>query len=214
MGVLTLTLTKDSLFSPSEGPFKMDTFSQLFQLFITGITIGSIYAMVAVGFNMIYNATDVVNFAQGEFVMLGGLVMVSLHGALKINMPLAFLLTVIIVSGVGIAFERFTINPLKKPSLITLILITIAVSFLLRGIAMFVWGKDSLALPAFYGERPILLWGAAVLPQTLWIIGFVIALVVFLTYFFNFTILGKERISQFWETLSGESRACWLLRGP
>ena len=169
----------------------MDTFSQLFQLFITGITIGSIYAMVAVGFNMIYNATDVVNFAQGEFVMLGGLAMVSLHTTFGINMPLAFLLTVAFVTGVGIAFERFTIHPLKKPSLITLILITIAVSFLLRGIAMFVWGKDSLALPAFSGEKPILLWGAAILPQTLWIIGFVIVLVIFLTYFFNFTIFGK-----------------------
>jgi branched-chain amino acid transport system permease protein len=169
----------------------MDSFSQLFQLFITGITIGSIYAMVAVGFNMIYNATDVVNFAQGEFVMLGGLVMVSLHTVLKINMPVAFVLTTLIVGGVGIAFERLTIHPLKKPSLITLILITIAVSFLLRGIAMFVWGKDSLPLPAFSGEKPILLWGAAILPQTLWIIGFVIFLVAFLTYFFKFTLFGK-----------------------
>jgi branched-chain amino acid transport system permease protein len=169
----------------------MDTFSQFFQLVITGITIGSIYAMVAVGFNMIYNATDVVNFAQGEFVMLGGLVMVSLHTVLKINMPLAFVLTVLLVGGVGVAFERFTIHPLKKPSLITLILITIAVSFLLRGIAMFVWGKDSLTLAAFSGEKPILLWGAAILPQTLWIVGFVIVLVAFLTFLFNFTLFGK-----------------------
>lgn len=169
----------------------MDLFSQLFQLFVTGITIGSIYAMVAVGFNMIYNATDVVNFAQGEFVMIGGMVMVSLHSTFGISMPLAFLLTVGIVTGVGIAFERFTINPLKKPTLITLILITIAVSFLLRGIAMFIWGKDSLPLPAFSGEKPIVLWGAAVLPQTLWIIGMIIVLVGFLTYFFKFTLKGK-----------------------
>jgi branched-chain amino acid transport system permease protein len=169
----------------------MDSFSQLFQLFITGVTVGSIYAMVAVGFNMIYNTTDVVNFAQGEFVMLGGLVMVSLHATFGIAMPLAFFLTVAIVTGVGIAFERLTIHPLKKPSLVTLVLITIAVSFLLRGIAMFVWGKDSHPLPAFSGEKPILLWGAAILPQTLWIVGVVLVLVFFLTYFFNFTLLGK-----------------------
>ncbi len=168
----------------------MNIFGQLFQLLITGITIGSIYAMVAVGFNMIYNATDVVNFAQGEFVMLGGMVMVSLH-TFGIKMPLALLLTVVIVTGVGVAFERFTIHPLKKPSVITLILITIAVSFLLKGIAMFIWGKDSLSLPAFSGEKPIHLWGAAILPQALWIIGTIILLVLFLTYFFNFTLFGK-----------------------
>ena len=169
----------------------MDTFGQFFQLFITGITVGSIYAMVAVGFNMIYNATDVVNFAQGEFVMLGGMVMVSLHATLGMNMPLAFFLTVLIVTAAGIAFERITIHPLKKPTLITLILITIAVSFLFKGIAMFTWGKDSLSLAAFSGEKPILLWGAAIHPQTLWIIGFLVVLVVFLTYFFNFTMFGK-----------------------
>jgi len=169
----------------------MEQFTNLFQLFITGITIGSIYAMVAVGFNMIYNTTDVVNFAQGEFVMLGGLVMVSLSTAFKISLPIAFFLTIAIVTGVGIAFERFTVHPLKRPSLVTLILITIAVSFLLRGIAMFVWGKDSLALPAFTGEKPILLWGAAILPQTLWIIGILLILVFALTYFFRFTMTGK-----------------------
>jgi branched-chain amino acid transport system permease protein len=169
----------------------MDTFGQFFQLFITGITVGSIYAMVAVGFNMIYNATDVVNFAQGEFVMLGGMIMVSLHATLGMNMPLAFFFTVLIVTAAGIAFERITIHPLKKPTLITLILITIAVSFLFKGIAMFTWGKDSLSLPAFSGEKPILIWGAAIHPQTLWIIGFLVVLVVFLTYFFNFTMFGK-----------------------
>jgi branched-chain amino acid transport system permease protein len=169
----------------------MDSFSPLFQLFITGMTIGSIYAMVAVGFNMIYNATDVVNFAQGEFVMLGGMIMVSLCTAFKINMVLAFFLTIAIVTMVGIAFERLTIHPLKKPSLTTLILITIAVSFLLRGLAMFIWGKDSLSLPAFSGERPILVGGAAILPQTLWIIGILLILVLLLTYFFNFTMMGK-----------------------
>ena len=67
-----------------------------------------------------------------------------------------------------------------------MILITIAVSFLFKGIAMFTWGKDSLALPAFSGEKPILIWGAAIHPQMLWIIGFLVALVCLSDLFFQF----------------------------
>ena len=158
---------------------------------MTGITIGSIYAMVAIGFNIIYNATDVLNFAQGEFVMIGGMAMIMFHNTLGINMALSFFLSVGLVILVGILFERLTISPLKNPSLVTMILITIAVSIILKGLSMVSWGKDSHPLEPFTHAEPIRVGGAVIVPQILWVIGVTAVVVLLLTYFFKFTMAGK-----------------------
>jgi len=166
-------------------------FDQCLQLLITGITVGSIYALVAIGFNIIYNATDVLNFSQGEFVMLGGMSMIMFHGNLGINMPLSFVLAVGLVTVVGVLFERLTISPLKKPPLVTMILITIAVSILLKGFAMISWGKDSYPLETFSSANPIRIGGAVIIPQILWVVGVTLVVVLLLTYFYKFTRHGK-----------------------
>ncbi len=165
--------------------------SQIFQLLLTGITIGSIYSMVAIGFNIIYNSTDVLNFAQGEFVMLGGLSAIMFHHALGLNFFLSFFLAVASVSLIGIFFERSTIHLLKKPALVTLILITIAVSIILKGAAMLIWGKDSLVLEPFSSSEPLLILGAAIHSQMLWVIAIMVVVVLILAYLFGFTLFGK-----------------------
>ncbi|MBW2621414.1 MAG: branched-chain amino acid ABC transporter permease [Deltaproteobacteria bacterium] len=170
-------------------------FSQIIQYVITGITVGSIYAIVALGFNIIYNATEIINFAQGEFVMLGGLVMISLVNSANIPMPLAFFITILAVTLVGLLMERAAIFPLKEPTVLRLVIITIALSILIKGLAMFIWGKDSFALPAFSSETPIAFLGATIVPQTLWIIGITVVLVVMLSFFFNRTLIGKAMIA-------------------
>ncbi|HAY39640.1 MAG TPA: branched-chain amino acid ABC transporter permease [Desulfobacteraceae bacterium] len=164
---------------------------QVFQYLITGITVGSIYAMVAVGFNIIYNVTEIINFAQGEFVMLGGLFMVSLHVAIGLPLILAFPATVLLVTMVGVILDRVAISPIRRPTVLSLIIATIAASILLKGTAMFIWGKDSFDLPAFSGRNPIVIFGAVVQPQYFWVIGFLILIVVVLTVFFEKTIVGK-----------------------
>ena len=164
---------------------------QLFQYLITGITVGSIYAMVAVGFNIIYNVTEIINFAQGEFVMLGGLVMVSLHVGLGLPLIAAFPATMIIVTLVGMLLDRLAISPIRRPTVLSLIIATIAASILLKGTAMFIWGKDPYDLPAFSGRNPINFLGAVIQPQYFWVIGFLILTVIVLTLFFEKTILGK-----------------------
>jgi len=163
---------------------------QLFQYLITGLTVGSIYAMVAIGFNIIYNVTEIINLAQGEFVMLGGLVMVSLH-VMGLPIYLAFPATVVIVTLVGMLLDRLAIHPIREPSVITLIIATIAASIIIKGIAMFIWGKNPLDLPAFSGRTPIVLFGAVIQPQYFWVIGFLIITVIILTLFFEKTIIGK-----------------------
>ena len=163
----------------------------LVQYLITGLTIGSVYAMVAVGFNIIYNVTEIINLAQGEFVVLGGLVMVLLQVQFGLHPLIAFFLTIMIVLGIGMLLDRLAIRTIRQPSVLTLIIATIAASMIIKGSAMYVWGKDPYDLPAFSGRTPIAFLGAIIQPQALWIFGFLILVVVLLTLFFERTILGK-----------------------
>ena len=163
---------------------------QLLQYAITGVTIGSIYAMVAIGFNTIYNVTEAINFAQGEFVMLGGLVMVFFRVALNIPVVFSLPLAILVVTVVGILLDRLAIRPIRKPSVLSLIIATIGASFFIRGAAMFIWGKNPFDLPPFSGRDPISFLGAVVQPQGLWVIGFLVVVVIVLTLFLT---------AQFWE---------------
>ena len=174
---------------------KITLAGQLVQYLFTGITVGSIYAMVAVGFNIIYNVTDIINFAQGEFVMLGGLIMVFFTVTAKLPLPLAFVLTIVAVTAVGAFMERFTINPLKNASVLTMIIVTIAVSILFKGIAMFVWGKDPYIFPPFSGSKPLFIFGAAIQTQTLWVLFLTAVMVVLMTIFFKKTRYGKAMLA-------------------
>jgi branched-chain amino acid transport system permease protein len=162
----------------------------LLQFLITGITVGSVYALVGLGFSIIYNASDVVNFAQGEFVMIGAIsaVTFSVSGTPLI---VAIILAIIVTILVGLALNQFAIKPAKGASVVTTIIITIGASIFLRGAALLIWGKDFYSLPAFSGETPIQLGSATILPQNLWVIGITIILVSGVLWFFNYTLLGK-----------------------
>lgn len=168
----------------------MDTFSQMTQLLFSGLTIGSIYALIAVGFVLIYNVTGILNFAQGEFAMFGALISITL---VKMNVPLwlAIILSIIIVAVIGAVFERTAINTARKSSLVTLIIITIGVSITFRGIAILIWGTQTQTLPPFTDNTPINFLNAILLPQSLWAIGIVLTILIIMMYFFNYTFRGK-----------------------
>jgi branched-chain amino acid transport system permease protein len=165
--------------------------SQIVQYFLTGCTIGAIYALVAIGFNIIYNVTEVINFAQGEFAVGGGLAMVLAVNTLYFPLWLGLLFSVALVSLVGALLYLLTIRPLKKPTILTMIMVTIAGSIILKGLAMFGWGKDPYALPSFTSGPPIKFWGASLMPQSFWVIGILAFLVLLLSYFFGRTVIGK-----------------------
>lgn len=166
-------------------------FVDVLQFLIMGIQRGSIYAMVAMGFNMIYNATGIINFAQGEFVVLGGLMMVTLTMAYNLSIVFAFILTVLFLIIAGILMERLTINPVKQPTVLRLIIITIAVSIIIKGAAMVFWGKGSHYMRHFSDTRSLDFYGATILPQTLWIFAILFFVVVAYIVFFNYTMTGK-----------------------
>ncbi|WP_022854435.1 branched-chain amino acid ABC transporter permease [Thermodesulfatator atlanticus] len=164
--------------------------SEALQFILSGLTNGAIYALIALGFTIIYNATEVINFAQGEFVMLGAMFMATFC-SLGLPIPLAFCLAVVLTAICGIIVERLAIYPARHASHITLIIITIGVSILIKGIAMFVWGKNPLPVPAFVGEKPLHFLGATIIPQSLLILVVAILAVLLLEAFFKKTLTGK-----------------------
>ncbi|UCE83281.1 MAG: branched-chain amino acid ABC transporter permease [Deltaproteobacteria bacterium] len=169
----------------------MDLSNQILQYVISGITNGAIYAVIALGFTIIYNATEVINFAQGEFVMLGGMAVIALDSSGNLPLALSFILAVLAVTLVGAILERFTIRPVKSSDPVTLIIITVGASIFLRGVAMMIWGKDALGLRPFSGASPIHLGGATLVPQSLWVLGVTVVVMAGLQFFYKHTITGK-----------------------
>ncbi len=169
----------------------MDNFRQLFQYILSGLSNGAIYALIGFGYAIIYNATGIINFAQGEFVMLGGMLTVFFLVFCHLPVIPAIVLSVVIATCVGILFERLAIRPLKDASPLRLIIITIGASIFIRGVAMLIWGKDTHALPAFSGDDPLYIAGATLLPQHLWILGGSVLIIIASRLFFNHSVMGK-----------------------
>jgi branched-chain amino acid transport system permease protein len=169
----------------------MDFHEQIFQYIISGLTIGAIYALVALGYNIVHNATGIVNFVQGEFVTLGGMMMYTYYTLFKIPLLLSFFFSVATVTFIGALIERGPIRVAKSKAIIILVFITIGLSSTIRGTALLVWGPDNMPIPSFSGEKVIHVVGAAILPQHLWIFAITIGVVIFLQYFFHRTLVGK-----------------------
>lgn len=168
--------------------------AEFVQFAFAGLTIGAVYALVALGFTIIYNASDVVNFSQGEFVMLGGMTTVFL-GLWGVPLPLAALGAIIITVIVGLLLHRLAIEPARGATAVTLIIITIGASIFLRGLAQVVYDKQFHRLPSFSGDEPIRLLGASILPQSLWVLGGAVVIVVALWAFMNRTLMGKALVA-------------------
>ncbi len=164
--------------------------SELLQFFVSGLTVGAVYALVALGFTLVYHASEVVNFAQGEFVMLGGMVTVFAYAA-GVPLPLAALLAVLVAIVVGLLLYWLAIAPARGATAVSLIIITIGASILLRGAAQIVFDKQFHKLPAFSGDTPVDLFGAAIQPQSFWVLGGAALLVLLLYYVMERTLLGK-----------------------
>ena len=168
--------------------------AELLQFASSGLTVGAIYALVALGFTLIYNASDIINFAQGEFVMLGGMTTVFMALA-GVPLPLAALIAIVVTTGVGLALHRFAIAPARGASPVALIMITIGASVFLRGVAQIVFDKRFHSLPPLFGNDPIKLGGAAILPQSFVVLVGAAVIVILLWLFVERTLLGKAVIA-------------------
>jgi branched-chain amino acid transport system permease protein len=168
--------------------------AELLQFAFSGLTVGAIYALVALGFTLIYNASDIINFAQGEFVMLGGITSVFMVLA-GVPLPLAVLIAIVVTTAVGLALHRLAIEPARGASPVALIMITIGASVFLRGVAQIVFDKRFHSLPGLFGADPIQFGGAAILPQSLVVLAGAAVIVTLLWLFVERTLLGKAVIA-------------------
>ena len=164
--------------------------SELLQFILSGITVGAVYALVALGFTIIFNASGVINFAQGEFVMLGGMSTVFLLDAGVPMLPAA-VAAIAIACAVGIALNKLAIQPARGASVVTLIIITIGASICLRGAAQIVFDKQIHRFESFSGDEPFVIGGATILPQSLWVMAGAVAVFAGLYLFFTRSLLGK-----------------------
>ncbi|MDI6852914.1 MAG: branched-chain amino acid ABC transporter permease [Deltaproteobacteria bacterium] len=168
----------------------MPNLHDLAQFVFAGLTAGAIYALVALGFGVVHNTMGIVNFTQVDFVSLGGMLLYSALFAAGLPMPLALLAAVIGVTLIGMTVEVVGVRPSRTDSHLVLIFLTIGLSIILRGIMKLIWGKNRMAVPPLTGELPVQLFGATILPQTLWIIVLTGAAILGLVLFFRKTSLG------------------------
>jgi branched-chain amino acid transport system permease protein len=160
------------------------------QLLLPGLTTGCVYALVALGFVLCANVSGVVNFAQGEFVMLGGMAAAWLIG-LDVPFALAILAATAIGATVGAAQEFFTLAPVRLRPHFIQITTTVGFAVVLRGITLIVAGKDALSLPGFSGDGVIVLLGAIVPVQSLWVWGATLLLLLGTFTFLRYTSIGR-----------------------
>lgn len=161
----------------------------LWQYVLAGVVVGAIYALVAAGFVLIYQVTGIINFAQGEFAMIGAMTAASLAGT---GMPLwgAALLAVVVAATCGAIAYLFAIRPARAATGVTLIFITLGLDVALRGAALFVWGTNPYSLNAFSSGSAIHVLGGVLPPQAAWVLATDILVFAALYVFFRHTYAG------------------------
>jgi branched-chain amino acid transport system permease protein len=160
------------------------------QVFISGLVVGSIYSLVALGFVIIYKATKVVNFAQGELLMLGAYVCFSLTVEHSLPFPVAFLLTLCFSLVLGLTVERLALRPLIGQPIISVIMVTIGLSSILKSLVQFVWGTQIRVFPQVLPADPVAIGGLPVAP--VYIVAFALSLALFAGFsaFFKYSRIG------------------------
>lgn len=168
--------------------------AEFLQFAFSGLTVGAIYALVALGFTLIYNSSDVANFAQGEFVMLGGMVTFF---AVTAGAPLIVAATfaIVVAASVGFLLHRLAIEPARRASPVTLIIITIGASIFIRGVTAIVLDKNFHSYQPFFGSEPFLIGGATLLPQSLVVLGGATFVLAALWLFISRTLRGKALLA-------------------
>jgi branched-chain amino acid transport system permease protein len=155
------------------------------QLTLTGLTNGAILALAALGFVLIYKSSDVINFAQGEFLLVGAYLTFSMVAEVGMAWSLGVVITLLLAIVLGVLVERFVLRPLIGEPIISVIMITIGLSSVMRAIVNSIWGTTGRPFPPFIPSQPIQILGATVGVDRLWGIAIAILLLGVFTVFFQ-----------------------------
>lgn len=160
------------------------------QQVVTGLAMGCIYALVALGFVLIYKATDVINFAQGDLMMVGAFIAFTfinhLHFPFLLSIPIALAL----MAFFGMLIDRIVLRPLVGEAAFAMIMVTIGLGIFIRSVAGMIWGYDTYSFRVSISDEPVRIGALALSYVHIWIIGVTIALIAALYYFFNRTKMG------------------------
>jgi branched-chain amino acid transport system permease protein len=162
------------------------------QLLVTGITVGSIYSLIALGYVTIYRTSRIVNMAQGAFVMFGAFFAYSFLSELGLPYWLSAVLSIACVVALGVVMYLLVLRPLIKISLVSIILATMALSILFENVALLKWGGYGKSVPTFSGDQALFIGKVAIFPQSLWVIGLMIVVLGGLYALINLTRVGKQ----------------------
>lgn len=165
--------------------------TNLFQILFSGLTIGCIYALMALGFHIVFITIKGVNFGFGMFVSLGGLIGYALVTQLQLNFSVALLIVAATGGIAGFLFERSIVRPIFDRPILTFIICTLAIGEVIENGSSLIWGSEALPCKTFTKNVPLDLFGVKIFPQSLWIIGLTIFAVILVKIYFNSTLMGK-----------------------
>jgi len=188
---LSIPETKRKKHIEGEGRSMNINFPDLMQLFVSGIAMGSIYSLMAIGYTITFNALRIINFAQGDMLMLGAAFGYSLFVSYRLPYGASFVLSILSVALIGIFIERVFFKTIKRYSTQNLIIASVGISTIIRAMALLIWGTQALNFPSVFSDKPISLFGAMVMPDYFLIFGIAIVSIVLLQVFFTYTNTGK-----------------------
>jgi branched-subunit amino acid ABC-type transport system permease component len=162
------------------------------QLLIGGLLLGSLYALIALGYSLIYSASGLMTFVQGEYFMLGAFISYTLFVLLSWPFVMTFIATVFLMMLLGMLTEKLVIGPLltRGSRVIHIVLVTIGLSIFLRNFAMLTWGTEVYNFPSVFGDKPFRIGTITLIPQNLWIVFVSVLSMVVLHAFLHRTKLG------------------------
>lgn len=160
------------------------------QLILTGVMVGSIYSLVALGFVLIYKSSGIINVAQGQMLMVGAYVAWSLMVGLHLPVPVALLLTIVIAMLIGVLIERLALRPLIGQPILAIVMMTIALAAFLDGMTSLIWGANWQTFPDFIPRTPILIGELSLSPQHIFSFVLAMGLLAIFSVFFRFTRIG------------------------
>jgi branched-chain amino acid transport system permease protein len=163
----------------------------LAQLVFSGLALGSMYALVALGYNITYATSQTVNFSQGQSVMVGAVVAYALYVGAGWPLPLAILVTLVALAALGVLVERIAVRPFLRASSIAWLLSTIALGIIAENVVMILFGKDARAFPSSLTQKPWMILGAGVYPHELLVPVAGLSVMVVVELAFRRTLAGK-----------------------
>jgi len=164
------------------------------QFLVTGLTMGAIFSLIAIGFSIIFSATGVINFAQGEFVMVGGMAAAVLWSA---GLPVgwAVLAACMVTAAIGACSVLLVVAPARRAGHIGATVATVGLAIFLQGLVKFTLGSANRQLPSFSDGTPLLLAGVVVRPQNLWIATCGLIAFVAVGAFLTRTMVGRAMLA-------------------